>query len=51
MLVAGEDTHWHRLLVGCCLCQRVGCLVEAPQDVVELEAVELVLQLADFLTV
>ena len=51
MLVAGEDTRWHRLSVGCCFRKRVGHLIEAPRDVIELEAVELVLQPVNFLIV
>ena len=47
-MVAGEDTHWHRLSTGHRFCKRVGRLVEAPWDVIEFEAVELVLQLLDF---
>ena len=42
MLIADEDACRHWLLGGCHLCQRVGRLVEAPQDVIELETVELV---------
>ena len=48
MLVTGEDAYWHRLLAGCCFRKHVGRLVEMPWNVVELEAVEFVLQLADF---
>jgi len=48
MLVASEDTCWHRLPAGCRLSKRIGRHVEAPQNVVELEAIELVLQLVDF---
>ena len=51
MLVVGEDTHWHRLSAGRRFCKRVGCLVEAPWDVIEFEAIELVLQPSDFLAV
>ena len=51
MLVAGEDTHWHRLSIGRYFCKCVGLLVEAPWDVVEFEAVEFVLQPLDFLAV
>ena len=38
--------HW--LSVGCRFCQHVGHLAEMPRNVIELEAIELVLQLADF---
>ena len=48
MLVAGEDARWHWLLAGRRFCQHVSRLVETPQNVVELEAVEFVLQLVDF---
>ena len=50
-MVAGEDTCWHQLLAGCCLRKRVSRLVEAPWDVIEFEAVELVFQSSDFLVV
>ena len=48
MLVAGKDTYWDWLLAGCCFCECVGCLIETPWDVIELEAIELVVQLVDF---
>ena len=48
MLIAGEDARQHWLSAGRRDCQRVGRLVETPRDVIELETVELVLQLADF---
>ena len=48
MLIIGEDGCRHRLLAGHRFCERVGHLVETPWNVVELEAVELVLQLVDF---
>ena len=51
MLIAGEDTHRHRLSTGCHFRQRVGRLVETLQDVIEFETVELILQLADFSTI
>ena len=51
VLVAGEDTRWHRLLIGHCLCKYVDRLIEAPWDVVEFEAIESVLQPSDFLIV
>ena len=51
VLIAGEDTCWHRLSAGCRLCKRVVRLVEAPQDVIELEAVESILQPSNFLAV
>ena len=47
-MVAGEDTRWHRLSTGCHFCKRTGRLIEAPWDVIEFEAVELVLQPSDF---
>ena len=43
MLIASEDTYRHRLLAGCHLRQHVGHLIEPPQDVIEFEAIELVL--------
>jgi hypothetical protein len=49
VLVTGKDTDQDQILVGHYLYQLVGRLVEPSEDVVELEAVELVLQLADFL--
>ena len=48
VLITGEDARRHQLSVGRCFHQRVGRLVETPQDVIELEAVELVLQPTDF---
>ena len=51
MLIAGEDTHGHWFSAGCYFRERVGCFVEAPWDVIELEAVESVLQPSDFLAV
>ena len=48
VLIAGEDAHWHQLSIGRYFCQRVGCLIETPWNVVELEAIELVLQPVDF---
>ena len=51
MLVAGEDTRWHRLSTERCFCKRVGRLIEAPWDVIEFEAVEFVLQPLDLLAV
>ena len=45
VLIAGEDAHRHRLSAGCHVRQHVCHLVETPQDVIELETVELVLQL------
>jgi len=48
VLVAGEDAHWHQLSTGCCFRKHVGRLVEAPRDVIELEAIELILQPMDF---
>ena len=48
VLIAGEDAYRHRLSAGRCIRQRVGRLIETTRDVIELEAVELVLQLADF---
>ena len=43
VLVAGEDTYWHQLSARCRLLERVGRLIEAPQDVIEFEAIEHVL--------
>ena len=51
MLVTGEDARWHRLSAGCSFYKRVSRLVETPRDVVELEAIELVLQPVDFLAI
>ena len=51
MLMAGEDVHWHWLLARHRFCQCVGHLVETPRNVVELEAIKLVLQLANFLAI
>ena len=48
VLIASEDARRHRLLAGCHFHQRVDRLVEMPQDVIELETIVLVLQLADF---
>ena len=48
MLIAGEDAHGHWLLAGRRFRQHVGHLIETPRNVVELEAIELVVQLADF---
>jgi len=43
MLVAGEDTHWHRFSAERRFRKRVGRLIEVPWDVIEFEAIELVL--------
>ena len=51
MLVADEDAHWYWFSTGHRLRKCVSRLVEAPWDVIEFEAIELVLQLADFLAV
>ena len=51
MLVISKDAHWHQLSTECCFRKRVDHLVEAPRDMIELEAIELVLQPADFLAV
>ena len=51
MLVAGEDARWHRFSTGRRLRKCVGRLVEAPWDVIEFEAVELVFQSSNFLAV
>ena len=48
MLIASEDACRHRLSAGRRFRQRVSRFVETPRDVIELEVVELVLQLADF---
>ena len=46
-LTAGGDSCWHQLSTGCRLCKRVDRLVEAPRDVIEFEAIILVLQPED----
>ena len=51
MLVDGEDGCWHRLSTERCFGKRVGHLVEVPQDVIEFEAFEFVLQPSDLLAV
>ena len=51
MLVTGEDAYWHRLSPRHRFRQRVSYLIEMPRDVIELETIELVLQLADFLAI
>ena len=51
MLIVGEDTCWHWLSAECCFRKHVGRLIEAPRDVIELKAIELVLQPLDFLKV
>ena len=51
MLIAGEHTRWHQLWTRRDLCKRIGRLIEASWDVIELEAVEFVLQPSDFLEV
>ena len=48
ILIAGEDAHRNWLSAEHRFRQRIGHLVETPRDVIELETVELVLQLADF---
>ena len=48
MLVTSEDAYWHWLSAGCCFQKYVGCLIEVPRDVIEFEAIELVLQPVDF---
>ena len=50
-MIAGKDACRDWLSVGCCFHKRVGYFVEAPWDVIELEAVESVLQPLDFLAV
>ena len=50
-MVASKDAYQDWLSAGCCFRKRVGCFVEAPWDVIELEAVESVLQPSDFLAV
>ena len=50
-MVAGEDTYWLQLSVGCHLRKHVSRLIELSWDVIEFEAVELVLQPSDFLAV
>ena len=39
LLVAGKDACWDWLSAGCCFRKRVGCFVEVPWDVIELEAI------------
>jgi hypothetical protein len=51
VLITGEDANWDRLSTRRHLHQLIGYLVEPSGDVVELEAIELVLQLADLLVV
>jgi hypothetical protein len=51
MVVAGEDAKQDRLAARRHFCQLVGCLVESSRDVVELEAIELILQLSNPLAV
>ena len=51
MLVTREDAGRDWLSVGCHLCHCVGCFVKPPWDVVELEAIELILRLSDFLAI
>ena len=51
MLVTGEDARWHQLSIGCYFCKRIGHLVEVSWDVIEFEAVELVLQPSNLLAV
>ena len=50
-MVTGKDTRWHWLSTGHRFRKRVGRFIEAPWDVIELEAVESVLQPSDFLAV
>ena len=49
MLIAGEDTHRNWLSARRCFCEHVSCFVEASWDVIELEAIESVLQWSYFL--
>ena len=51
MLVAGEDTYWHRLLARCRIYMRVDRLIEVSCDVIEFVAIEFVLQPSNFLVV
>ena len=51
VLVTGEDAHWHWFSTERRLHECVGRLIEAPWDVIEFEAIELVLQPLDFLAV
>ena len=48
VLIAGEDARRHRLSAGHHFYQRVVRLIEMPWDVIKLETIELILQLADF---
>ena len=50
-MVAGEDAHWYQFSTRRRLRERVGRLIEAPWDVIEFEAIELVLQPSNFLVV
>ena len=43
MLVADEDTCWHRPSTGRYFCKCIGRLIEVPWDVIEFEAIEFVL--------
>jgi hypothetical protein len=51
MLVTREDADRDWLSVGRHLCHCVGCFVKPPWDVVELEDIELILKLPDFLAI
>ena len=51
VLVIGENSSGDRLSARCRFRKRVGCLVEASRDVIEFQAVELVLQPSDLLAV
>ena len=50
-MIAGEDAYRDCLSAGCCFHKRVGCFIEALWNVIDLEAVESVLQPSDFLAV
>jgi hypothetical protein len=46
--LVNEDTRWYLSAGRSKLCQDVHCIVVVADDVVELETIELVLELADF---
>ena len=51
VLVAGENSRGDRLSARCSFRKRVGCLVEASRDVIEFQAIKLVLQPSNLLAV
>ena len=48
-MITGKDASWDWLSAGCCFRKCVGYFVEASWDVIELEAIEYVLQSSYFL--